>query len=71
MKQHDITEYIKAELNQEKRCVISGLGVFELIPARKGKHFNMHTRVWEETKRKYRIRFKQSPVLKEWLKTLE
>ena len=73
MRQHDITDHIKETIIKEptKRCIIAGLGVFEIVPGRKGKHFNMVTQVWEKSDRKYRIRFKPSPVLKNWIKTLK
>lgn len=72
MRQHDITEYIKAGLLKDKKCIVSGLGVFELVAARKGKHFDMIKNEWvDKTSRKYRVRFKSSPVVKEWLKTIK
>lgn len=71
MKQQDITEYVKEQIKKHGRCVIYGLGVWEVVPARKGKHFDMNKREWVEPTKKYRIKYKTAPVFRYWLNDLE
>lgn len=69
MKDKELTEYLVEKLLKHGKVIIYNFGTFELLPARKGKYYNMHRK--EETtegKRKWRVRFKMATALKEKLK---
>jgi nucleoid DNA-binding protein len=60
-------ELITTELKENKRIVIKGFGVFELLPRRKGK-VNCYLKQAQgksEPRYKYRIKFTPAKPLKE------
>lgn len=56
----NISETIIEELNENGKCVLRGLGTFEVVPARKG----IVNVAGKPTNKKWRVRFKQSDVLR-------
>lgn len=66
-----IGDLIKKGLKEDKKFRIWGVGTLELLPARKGKFYNMHTGEWtDKTSRKWRVKFTPTHAFKEWLKEI-
>lgn len=69
MKDKQLTNFLIEELLEKGKVIIYNFGTFELLPARKGKYYNMHRKEeTEEGKRKWRVRFKMATGLKNKLK---
>jgi len=65
-------EFIMKELKERKKSIVYNLGTFEVLPGKAGQYWNMiDKKMTTEGKRKFRVRFKMSPKLKQWLKELE
>lgn len=56
----EVAEYIKKELEESGKCKLRGLGIFEVVPARKGV-VNVHK---TPVKKKWRVRFIQERGLR-------